>query len=267
MVALLTGGNIHASDIAKKFYNMLDLEQARPVVEDWLNFWPHYDHLVKNRKSCIVDLACNAITHDKIQQIIIPGSGLDTLSLEIHARHPDCKIFEIDLANMDTKTAMLLSIDKTIPDSIRCITSDLSDSSNVASNLVKHGWDSNLPSLLILEGITYYLTVDVLWKIICMLQSNHQTNRVIMEYLIPYEMVPDTMRPFAQYPFELIANETNLDHITKYDISAISAHVRRLGGDIVCHYTMEQMQQNRVPNSTLFSPPNTGWIEVCMLSI
>ena len=266
MVTLMAGDEVHTSDIAKRFLGMLDLEPVRPFVEGCLRFWPHYDHLVKNRKSCILNLVCDAITDGKIRQVIIPGAGLDTLSLEIHARHTDCKIFEIDVANMDIKTGMLHSIDRSIPDSIRCITRDLSDPKDVAASLTEHGWDPAEPSLMVLEGISYYLTADVLWNMIGMLQSKSQTNRIIMEYLIPYSMVPDAMRPIAQYPFDLIASNADLDHIAKYDISDITARAQDIGGRILHHYDMERMQKDRMPGSTLFSPPDTGWIEVCMLS-
>lgn len=266
MVTLLTGDEIHTSDIAKRFLGMLDLEPVRPFVEGCLDFWPHYDHLVKNRKSCILGLACDAISSDKIRQVIVPGAGLDPLSLEIHARHADCKIFEIDVANMDAKAELLRHVDPSIPDSIRCITGDLSDPETVMTGLIGNGWDPATPTLMILEGISYYLATDALWSTIGMLQSKSQTNRIILEYLIPYEAIPEAMRPIARYPFDLIERDADLDHIGKYLISDIAADARRIGGKILRHYDMEQMQQDRMPGSTLFCPPNTGWIEVCMFS-
>ncbi len=267
MVTLLAGDEIHTSSIVKKFLDMLDLEPGRPFVEECLRFWPHYDHLVKNRKSCILNLACNAIANGQICQVIVPGAGFDTLSIEIHTRHTNCKIFEIDVANMDTKTEMLQHINPSISDSIRCITCDLSDPKAVRTNLIEHGWDPARPSLMILEGISYYLSAETLWKTIDMLQSKSQTSRVIMEYLIPYDMIPDTMRPIARYPFDRIENDADLDYITKYNISDITTRAKRIGGRILYHYNMERMQKDRMPGSTLFCPPNTGWIEVCMFSV
>ena len=267
MVTLLAGGEIHTSGNTKQFLDMLDLEHVRAFVEGCLRFWPHYGHLVKNRKSCILNLACDAVADGKIRQVIIPGAGLDTLSLEINARHGSCKIFEIDVGHMDTKTAMLRSIDPSIPDSIRCITRDLSDTDAVVSSLIEHGWDSKEPSLMILEGISYYLPANTLWKTIGMLGSESHTSQIIMEYLIPYDQISEAMRPIAQYPFDLIANDADIDHITRYDISDIAARAQRIGGSILHHYDMNRMQQDRLPGSTLFQPPHAGWIEVCMFSV
>ena len=167
---------------------------------------------------------------------------------------------------MDAKTEMLRSINSSIPDYIRCITRDLSDTESVTASLMEHGWDPARPSLMILEGISYYLTTDALWKMIGMLQSKSHMNRTVMEYLIPYDMIPDTMRPIARYPFDRIENDADLDHITKYEISDIAARAQRIGGRVLHHYDMARMQKDRLPGSKLFCPPNTGWIEICMFS-
>ena len=121
--------------------------------------------MVKNRKSCILNLTCSTIANDGIEQVVVLGAGLDPLSLEIHARHAGCKIFEIDVANMDTKTAMLQSVSPSITDFIKCITLDLSNTDAIMSSLLKSGWNPDAPSLMILEGISYYLEADALWKV------------------------------------------------------------------------------------------------------
>lgn len=268
MATLLTECEIHKSDNAKKLLDMLDLQPVKAFVEKCLRFWPHYNDLVKNRKSCILNLACNAIADGKIRQIIIPGAGLDSLSLEIHARHADCKIFELDVGNMDEKTAMYKSIDPSIHDSIECITCDLYCTDTVKSRLIKHNWNPDEPSLMIIEGISYYLPSEVIWKTIGILE-NHASdqNQIVMEYMIPSDMIPDTMRSISRYPYDLIADDANLDGMTRYDTSDIAAYTKRTGGKILHHYDMNRMQQDRVPGSALFRPPHSGWIEVCMFSV
>ena len=264
---MMADGQVHTSDTARRFLDMLDLGSGRELFEKCVSYWPHYHHVVKNRKSCILNLACRAIANDGIEQVAILGAGLDPLSLEIHARHADCKIFEIDVANMDTKTAMLQSINPSITDSIKCITLDLSNTDAIMPSLLESGWNPDAPSLMVLEGISYYLTVDALWKTIGMLKSASGTNRIILEYFIPPEKISKDRLPIARYPFDLIASDADIAHIARYDVDDITVRAERLGGKLLQHYDMGRMEQERVPESTLFKPRQSGWIEVCMLSI
>ncbi len=264
---MMADGQVHTSGIARRFLDMLDLGSGRELFEKCVSYWPHYHHVVKNRKSCILNLTCSTIANDGIEQVVVLGAGLDPLSLEIHTRHAGCKIFEIDVANMDTKTAMLQSISPSITDFIKCITLDLSNTDAITSSLLKSGWNPDAPSLMLLEGISYYLAADALWKTIGMLKSASGTNRIILEYFVPSEKISKDRLPIARYPFDLIASDAGIAHITRYDVDDIAARAERLGGKLLQHYDMGRMEQERMPESTLFKTPQSGWIEVCMFSV
>lgn len=266
-VLLLTDGEIHKSNIAKKFLSLLDLELGRDLLIKCTQFWPHYGEVAKNRKSCILNLAKNIISKDKITQIIIFGAGLDALSLEICSFSKRCKVFEIDIANMKTKNKLIRSTEPSLVDYIKCIGMDITRSKNIIKNLSKHGWNDNVPSLIIFEGISYYLSETTLWEIVENFKTKDHRNRMVLEYLLPHDKISKEWLQIAESPFNLIATNANLARITRYTINNIIRHVKKLNGHILQRYKMKQMEKDRTLQNTFFKTEQSGWIEICEISI
>ena len=254
---------IHTSSAAKKFLGILNLDPGKYLFAKCNQFWPHYSEVMKNRKSCILDLTNNAIIKNKIEQIIIFGAGFDTLSLEISSRFRNCRIFEIDIANMNTKNNMISSIDSALTDYIKCITMDVSKINRIIPNLTKHGWSKDVPSLIIFEGISYYLSTDLLWMIIGKFKTITHSNKIILEYLLPNKKILNKRVPIAEYPFNLIISEADLINITKYDIDDIVIRMKKLDGILCEHYDMKKMEKDRTSKNIIFKTSRSGWIEVC----
>lgn len=263
-VLLLSDGQVHTSDATKKFLKLLDLESARPFAQKCNNFWPHYSEVIKNRKTCIYNLARQTVA-EKVEQIVIFGAGFDTLSLEAATWNDTTRIFEIDTDNMDAKTHLIDLVDASLAQRISCITADMRSPDALIPALLQQGWRSDVPSLLIFEGISYYLKKQILWGIIGKFASGK--NRVILEYLLPDSRIQKDIIPIARYPFDLITTETHLDHAVTYDISMIASKVKSLGSRILQHYTMQQMEKQRTLQNKIFTPRMCGWIEICMFCI
>ena len=266
-VILLTMGEIHTSKIAKKFLDMLNLHSGKHLLTKSNQFWPHYSEVIKNRKSCILDLANNTILENKIEQVIIFGAGFDALSLEISSRFRNCKLFEIDIANMNTKSNLIDSIDSSLTDYIQCIAMDISNIHRIIPNLVKHGWNKDVSSLVIFKGISYYLSTDILWMIMGKFKTTNHSNEIILEYLLPNKKILNKHVPMAEYLFNLIAVEASLTNITKYDIDDIGIQVKKLDGIVHQHYDMKKMEQDRTSKNIIFKTSQSGWIEVCEFSV
>ena len=256
-------GEIHTSVIAKRFLNQLNLDSGKNLFVKCKKFWPHYGEVVKNRKSCILDLVKNAITEKKIEQVIIFGAGYDALSLEISSWSKNCGIFEIDIANMDTKKNLIDSLDLSLSNSIRCITLDMFKLDRIVSTLIKHGWNKDIPSIVIFEGISYYLSRDILWKIIEKFNTATHYNRILLEYLVPNKKISKQRIPIAEYPFHLIAIESDLINITKYNLEEIMAHLNKHDGILLQHCDMKKMEKNRTLQNIIFKTKQDGWIEIC----
>lgn len=262
LVLLWADGDIHTSSMSKKFLDMLNLESGEEVLKQCDCFWPHYSEILKNRKSCILGIAKNNVSIDSMNQMVVLGSGFDALSLEVYSHAQNCKIFEIDAKNMDTKQDLIKTVNPSASDAITCITLDLSDYTRVVPVLVAQGWDPNIPTLIIIEGLSYYLSKDALWGLIGEFKTQNQTNRIVLEYLLPPEMIPSTWSKIAAYPFDLIATGSRLPFISRYDIAEISSRLSDAGGKLVCRHSMRDMEKRRTLQNRLFFE-HDGWIEIC----
>ncbi len=266
-VILLAEGRVHTSPLARRFLGMLNLDSGRWLHVKLARYWTHYDQIVKNRKSCILGLERLAAAEGGIEQVVIFGAGFDALSLEIHARQGRCRVFEIDIKNMDEKSSLMRSMDPSIADHIRCITTNMYSTDTIIPGLVEQGWRPDEPSTVIFEGISYYLPPYILWDVIGRFRTGTNTNQVIMEYLVPSEAIAKERNHIAQYPFDLIAADSGLIYITRYDVREITARVESLGGALVQHYDMMRMEKDRTSGNAIFKTRESGWIEVCRFAI
>ncbi len=267
LVLLWADGAVHSSHIAKKFLHALDLQSGKDLLEKCNRFWPYYSMVIQSRKSCIAKLAKNAVLQNKIKQIIILGAGYDALSLEICSWSKSCKVFEIDVANMETKNALIRSVNSSLTDQIKCITLDISKPDQITKSLDKHGWNKEMPSLIVIEGLSYYTSKSNLYDIVDKFKTTNQSNHIILEYLLYNDFIPKKWQAISQYPFNLIAKYCNLDCITRYHICEIATRLKEMGGTISQHYTSSEMAKNQTLQNSIFGSGNAGWIEICKIII
>ena len=207
---------------------MLNLEPGLEILKKCQKIWPHYSEIIKNRKSCILDLVKYDISHHHIQQIIILGAGLDALSLEICSFSNGCKIFEIDNKNMTRKKDLIENVGSSLVDSISCIELNLFVHEKIIPKLKQNGWDENSPSLVVIEGLSYYLSEEKLWEIISQFQSKTLKNHVLLEYFLPQNKISPKFIPIAEYPFDLISGNGDLLEITRYSIDDIQNSLQKI---------------------------------------
>lgn len=266
LVLLWTEGDIHRNFLSSEFRKFLSLKSGKELHVKCNQIWPNYSEVIKNRKQCVLDLVQKEIGNDNLVQVIILGAGMDTLSLEILSQNRDVKIFEIDYS-MERKKTIIKKIDFTIFNSLSLISTNLKNSNELLKSLKKSGWDPKNPTLVVLEGISYYLTEDEMEKILKIFQSKNKKNRIILEYLLTEDLVSKKMRLIPKRIFDLIANETGLSFITRYNQDRIKKMINILDGSIVKQFTMKEMEQKRTGNNVFFKRTKSGWIEVSYISI
>ena len=266
LVILLAEGQIHTGDPARRFLRMLNLDPGRPLYEEFVRLWPRYDQVIKNRKTCVFDLARRAVA-EGVEQVVIFGAGFDALSLELHARRNRCRIFEIDIDNMDEKARLLQSVDPAMADHIRCITMDMSDTGAIVPGLVGRGWLPGEPTLVVIEGMSAYLSADALWNAIGKFRTGTGANQIVLEYLVPLDRVSKGRRQMVQRLFDLLASDSGLDEIVRYGAEEIASRVGVLGGTRLRYYDMVEMEMARTSGNVLFKARSDGWSEICSFSI
>lgn len=266
LVLLWAGGDIHRNFLPSEFRKFLSLESGKELHFKCNQIWPNYSEVIKNRKRCVLDLVQMEIRNDKLVQVIILGAGMDTLSLEILSQNRDVKIFEIDYS-MERKKTIIEKIDFTIFNSLSLISSNLKNSKDLLKSLKKSGWNPKNSTLVVLEGISYYLSQTEMEKILKIFQSKNKKNHIILEYLLTEDLVSKRMGLIPKKIFDLIANDTGLSFITRYNQDKIKKMIKILNGSIVKRFTMKEMELKRTGNNVFFKRTKSGWIEVSYISL
>ena len=260
LVMLLMGDSIHTSSYSRRYRAMLDLSPGRDLMERCTSVWPHLNELVWNRKSAILEETASCI-RDGIRQVIIFGSGIDSLSLEAIALNDTVRVYEVDAYHMDYKREM---VDKVTPDAsrIECVEADLELPDETARKVADAGWSEDAPTLLVLEGITYYIKQDVLWSIVKRF-SRRAANRVVMEYIVPRDRIDSERAHIPDIVFGTIQQSLpEYMDISRFGYDTIMERAREVGATGGSRYTMRSMERRRTGANRFFPTDSSGWIEV-----
>lgn len=258
LVLLWAGQACYQTKTALHFLSQLNLQEGRALYTRCRAIFP-YAEVIKNRKFGIMYFIKQCIADaKKEQQIIIAGAGFDALGVELTTLYPHLKVFEIDRDNMAIKAAI---ITKSIGNTNRLsfIDADLCDADTIYQQLLAHGWDYHKPTLLVLEGISYYLST----KSIQALVDTLSPRRIVFEYLRDdCDIAPHRLH-IPQYVFALIADECGLSFINKFNLSQIEQACFPLLINDVCD--MQVLEKMRTGVNTFFTTKDSGWIDVCLL--
>jgi hypothetical protein len=261
LVLLWAGQECYKSKKAKAFLDQLELEEGKSLYEQCEKVCPYYDEVIKNRKFGIFNLIKESIfTENNMLQIVIAAAGLDALGIEVIEHYPNTMVYELDSKNMEFKSKLYGSIETKLKPNIVFIEADLLDTSSVYKGLSAHGWDVMKPTLLIIEGISYYLPMESIQKIF----QTIKPNRTIFEFLKEdKEIVADKLK-IAKKVFDLISGQCELSDITQYKYSKLEKLFNNM--IIVDRHSMKRLEKMRTGSNRFFLTEDSGWIEVCLLA-
>jgi O-methyltransferase involved in polyketide biosynthesis len=198
-----------------------------------------------------------------LNQVIILGAGLSPLSIEWKSRYPNMAVFDIDIDNMKLKMELVSQIKSQKLQEIRFITADLENSSEVEEALIKNGFKIENPSLVVMEGISYYLSKNVLLNLSNLFRKLRTGSRLVMDYLVPARNIADDRQHIPERIFNLIKGECNLSEINRYDSKDFESI---FNAKILLKRTMMGIEKKRKGENILFPTSESGWIEICLLS-
>ena len=263
LVLLWTKGEVHNGPLSSQYLQLLKLDAGKKLLSKCNQVWPFYAEVIKNRKQCILDAVNSSIEKNNVKQVVILGAGMDPLSLEIIDKYKNIEIFEIDYSNMDVKRKIIKQIDNNLIKSIKLITGDLTKPNQILKSLNNSGWNKNAITLVIAEGISYYLTEDSLWNIFKLFKTRKNKNQLLIEYLVPHDAISKKRAIIPDQIFYMISTNMDLSYITRYDVNKIKTKLKNLNGRIMKSYTMQEMEKNRTGKNYHFKLTKSGWIEIC----
>jgi hypothetical protein len=259
LVLLWAGQESYKSRLAKDYFNLLDLEPGKVLYEQCNEICPYYDEVIKNRKLGVTDLINKCLTgNNNIGQIIIAGAGLDPLGIEITNYFPQIKVFELDMENMEIKSVLYLKIMRSSKTAISFINVNIQSAPDVYKALSEHGWDTSEGTLLIGEGISYYLPTASLQNLIKIIKPK----RTVLEFLKPNNEINEEREKIAHKVFSLISDAYGGLEIIRYSNSTIES---LLGLPVITSYSMYKLEKLRTGSNKYFPSNESGWIEICLL--
>lgn len=264
LVTLLAGEDVHVSPYSSRYRDLLDLSAGGDFLRRCAEVWPHLDQLVKNRKTCIQDEVFACI-RGGAEQVVILGSGLDPLSLEIAYRMGGVRVYEVDADQMNDKRDLTR---KAAPDAagrIACVTADLTRPRQVIHKVASAGWEAGLPSVLVLEGISYYLSEKNLWELVARFGET-SANDMVLEYMVPPEMIIPERAHIPDAVFEIIRQSiAGPLEIARFSSDTIRDRAGRIGGRLVNRHTMRSIELSRTGTNRYFPTDRSGWVEVARI--
>lgn len=170
--------------LAKHFTN----DGARRVAEGWLKDYPQVARQVAIRSRYIEDVASHHIEDRGFLQIVNVAAGLNTFPYRYEHASKLKRYAELDQSPiLDFKRQAISDlvaqgIIKKPAFDIAYVPTNLCDG-KISSSLNPTGWDWSLPTIFIIEGISYYLPLRTLAQVIDDIKTKSRGGSVvIMDY-------------------------------------------------------------------------------------
>lgn len=256
--------SLYSEEAILRFVNRLDLSSGKTLSDKCHSVCDWYDEIILNRKSFIKHLIEQELRATKQEyQLVFPAAGKSPLPIEILLRYPSkvYRIFEIDVSGMEEKKRLYLELFPESLEKLKCVNADIASPDILdILNRPEIRYRPDLPTIILMEGISYYLRKQELKNIIASFQWQKE-GIFIIEYLVPYQLVSQARRSIPKEIFRIIQEDCGLDRITSYTKEELRAFFREKGGDLIASYTMVDMELARTGVNTYFEKPSDGWIE------
>ena len=269
-------------DLAQKFYNedpvtrnfieYLDISSGKTMIDAYKNagIYEITQELISNRKFIIREAVLEAIKENiSPTQVVILAAGKAPLALELLVRekHKIAGIYEVDISLLEDKKSIYQKIIPQLSDKITFVQADL-NSENLMADLEHQGFNTNLYTVIVLEGITHYMSPKQLEVTLGRFASSNGTmHRVIIDFGPPYHDLTERIQPLAREAYRIIEDECYLQPMTKYDIAELTKIFQNAGGNVLKHYTICDIEKMRTGKNICFPEQNSGWLEYVVAHI
>ena len=215
-------------------------EDMRLPVEDFAN---NLDQEVTYRKYAVKQFCTEFLSSAPDAQVIFLGAGLDPKSLDIAEEFPQSKVFDVDRDNMDIKAEITKNIGG--PTNLLFCKGDVTAPDKLAATLSRRGWNAHKTTLLVAEGISYYVQKIPFKKTLEKLKT--AGGGFIFEYTLPDEdiappIVAVVAKEFFQQLQHLIQFPTPLN---RYKTKEVANLAKNLGGDLLRTVSPKDMERER----------------------
>ncbi|NTU59081.1 MAG: hypothetical protein HGB00_09255 [Chlorobiaceae bacterium] len=261
LVLLWCGHEIYHTGAVRQYSEMLDLSRGNELFERCNRIWAEYGSVIRYRKLCIAGKAASIIGHNQIGQVAILGAGFSMLGIELAATFPNLEVFELDHDQMHEKQKMVNRLSFAENSRLSCLSADVEDIETCRRLLSEAGWRQDEPALLVIEGLSYYVSREAIFGQWSMLAPG---SKIIFEYLVPPGQVSTARRLIPENVFNEIMDYCGSDSALTYwseDQLANESSVTLDSCSSLC-----EIENELKPEKRLFKDKNSGWIEVAVMT-
>lgn len=256
-VLLLTDPSFYQSPSAKRFLKNIDLESSRPLVDSFKKLWSQSPIETNNRKYGVKKFCNHYLKNSLESQIIVLGGGIDPFSIELADNYPSSRVFDVDLDNTELKEKLNKEIQG--PVNIDFCKANIADSKELSFKLKEKGWDKKQKTLIVCEGISYYISPQQLKEAILALKPLSEGG-VVLEYSLSDEAIyPEKYRESVRKAYlslqEKISWPTPLVRYSHDDIHELS---KNIGSHSTTIIDQAEIEREKTGENKLYPPPCTG---------
>lgn len=261
---------LYNEETTLRFINQMDLSSGDNLYRKCNSACEWYEEIILNRKSFIKYLIERELSTAKQEyQLVILAAGKSPLTIEILSKHSAKvhSILEVDIAGMEEKKNLYLELFPEFQGKLECINANIA-SPDILGMIVSLniGYRHDLPVIILMEGISYYLKKQELKDIIASFKKDKKCIFII-EYLVPYHYVNRSRISISKDIFRIIHEDCGLDSINSYTKEELRSFFRENGGDLLASYSMADMEMARTGTKTYFKNISDGWIECVIGSV
>ncbi len=262
LVLLWTQESIYESSSAKKFLRNVQLEAGQPLREELDKIWGHIDEEVTNRKFGVKKFCAEFLALSPDTQVIFLGAGLDPKSLDIAELFPRTLVFDVDMDNMDLKEEITKSIDG--PQNIKFCQANIADAEKLTEALLNKGWNNKKTTLIVAEGITYYIDKESFKNAFSKLKTSN--GGVVLEYSIPNNDIKTSERKDLYNTFfNTLQNKLGLPFpLVRYNLEEVYSLATMLGGKVTDTLNQQELEKERTGESNYYAS-DSGAVHVSFI--
>lgn len=246
----------------RTFIDQLDLSSGDELLSRCNEVCEWYGEVILNRKYFIKHLIKELLEAERDRsQVVILGAGKSPLAFELVLEFPSKihRAFEVDISGMVQKKRLYEAIEPQVLGKLRCITADITSPHLKAQMMEVAEYSSDLPTIVVMEGVSYYISRKALKSIFSTFRSGKK-NRMVIEYLYPYKVIDPSRRKISKGIFSIIQGAAGMEEIRFYNDEDIKRFFKEAGGELMATCSMKEMEMARCGANKFFDKKRKGWI-------
>ncbi|HEY9775095.1 MAG TPA: class I SAM-dependent methyltransferase [Planktothrix sp.] len=261
------------NQLTQQFVGYLDTSSGKKMIDEHKStgIYSLTQECIYNRKYIIREATLEQIRHNQERsQVVILAAGKAPLALELLQREFDKidRVYEVDLSDLDNKRSIYQTIAPSLVEKVSFYQGDIR-SEALFADLSSLGFKSELFTIFVIEGITHYVTPGELRELLARIVSDdHSRHRVVIDFAPPFDMIkPESFERVARTTYGIIERLCYLKPMTKHTAETLSEVFQSLGGEVLHHYTIHDIEKLRTGSNQHFPDKHSGWLEYTVARI